>query len=45
MEKELRQMREALLAMVGKIDEMLTAGQQVQKAAPIDPPPPDKPKH
>lgn len=45
MEKELKQIREKLLSLVNEIDEMLASGQSVQKSAPIDPPPPDKPKH
>lgn len=63
MKQELEQIREQLLTLLNKLDELiegegggLVSGhdiktclereeKQVQRARPIDPPPPDKPKH
>jgi len=48
MKQKLEKLRDELKALLLKVHELITEQeeeQQVQKARPIDPPPPDKPKH
>ena len=47
MKEKLEQIREQLLTLLNKVDKLIEGGDdvKVKAARPIDPPPPDKPKH